>query len=185
MRFTVQNLLIAIICINFLTKWFSMICFISTSTSGKILPLWYFHRLVFGEPRTYLPVSWACLRGLVPGLRVLSLWWFDRVDGRISWVWSLRKVVDELRRGLGKSSDRWIFQVVFLSRLCSLGRNLPKGASPVSPRREGHACPRTGLTQMPWLFTLKVLLQAWNWTSVGSLKGLSLRRWLSHSWWFP
>ena len=26
-------------CINFLTKWFSMICFISTSTSGKILPL--------------------------------------------------------------------------------------------------------------------------------------------------
>jgi len=26
-------------------------------------------------------------------------------------------------------------------------------------REEGHACPRTGLTQMPWLFTLKVLLQ--------------------------
>ena len=140
---------------------------------------------------THLPTRFlACLRGLVPGLRVLSLWWFDRVDGRISWVWSLRKVVDELRRGLGRSSDTWIFQVVFLSRLCSLGRNLSKGASlpnfpSVSPRREGHACPRTGLTQMPWLFTLKVLLQAWNWTSVGRLKGLSLRRWLSHSWWFP
>lgn len=27
-------------CIHFLTKWFSMICFIWTSTSGKILPLW-------------------------------------------------------------------------------------------------------------------------------------------------
>lgn len=27
-------------CIHFLTKWFSMSCFISTSTSGKILPLW-------------------------------------------------------------------------------------------------------------------------------------------------
>ena len=50
--------------------------------------------------------------------------------------------------------------------------------------REGHACPRTGLTQMPWLFTLKVLLQAGNWTTFRCLKGLSLRRWLSNSCWF-